>query len=241
MKKLISLILVLCMACMLIPATAEEDLTGEWYGAMMGMGLIMTVNEDGTFSMTVGGNVMGAGTWKMEDGNLLAEVDGQAETFEFKDGTLYEATSRITLTRNPEDAPAPIVIADPKTDAAAEEYYGEWTCSGLEANGLVLSAETYATNAQGDTLPGLTISDSAVEFSGDGMFATVFSMFTLKPEYADGALTATGVFGTGESSITMEVHLQILQDGSLKVSAVSNGSPMVLYFVPAAAEEVPAA
>ena len=30
MKKLISLILILCMACMLVPATAEEDLTGDF-------------------------------------------------------------------------------------------------------------------------------------------------------------------------------------------------------------------
>ena len=31
MKKLISLLLVLCMACMLIPALAEEAVTGDWY------------------------------------------------------------------------------------------------------------------------------------------------------------------------------------------------------------------
>ena len=30
MKKLFSLILALCMVCMLVPAVAEEDVTGEW-------------------------------------------------------------------------------------------------------------------------------------------------------------------------------------------------------------------
>lgn len=38
MKKLISMILIVCMACMMIPAMAEEDLTGEWYVKTMSQG-----------------------------------------------------------------------------------------------------------------------------------------------------------------------------------------------------------
>ena len=61
MKKLVSLILALCMACILIPATAE-DVTGLWYmvemitngvsinPAEMGINWTMELSEDGAGS-----------------------------------------------------------------------------------------------------------------------------------------------------------------------------------------------
>ena len=233
MKKLISLVLILCMACMLIPAMAEEDVTGEWYGSMMGMGIIFTVNADGTFSMTAGGQEMAAGSWKVEDGKLIAEADGVAETFEIKDGTLYESEMDMTMTRNPEDAPAAIEIADVKADAAAEEYYGEWVCSAVEASGMLLGAESY-TAGTGEALPGLTIAADSVKFNGEDMISSIINMFTLTPVYADGAITANAVLELGEdSNMTMDVSLQMLQDGQIKATLISNDNPMILYFAPA--------
>ena len=232
MKKLISLVLILCMACMLIPAMAEEDVTGEWYGSMMGMGIVFTVNADGTFSMSAGGQEMAAGSWKVEDGKLVAEADGTAETFEIKDGTLYESEMNMTMTRNPEDAPAAIEIADVKADAAAEEYYGEWVCSAIEANGILLAAETY-TASTGEALPGLTVAADSVKFNGEDFISAIVNMFTLEPVYADGAIIATGTIGEGENTATIDVSLQMLQDGQINATLTSNDSPMILYFAPA--------
>ena len=48
MKKLISLILILCMACLLVPAMAEDDVTGDWYYAGMGDSVRFVFNADGT-------------------------------------------------------------------------------------------------------------------------------------------------------------------------------------------------
>ena len=62
MKKLISLILILCMACILVPATAEDGAAGEWYADYHGTVMILALNADGTSSMTVSGNQMGEGT-----------------------------------------------------------------------------------------------------------------------------------------------------------------------------------
>ena len=55
MKKLISLVLALCLACMLIPAVAEDDVTGEWYANMSGIAVKFTINADNTFTMEVPG------------------------------------------------------------------------------------------------------------------------------------------------------------------------------------------
>lgn len=48
MKKLISLILVFCMAVMLVPALAESaDIAGEWIASFAGNDIPMTINADG--------------------------------------------------------------------------------------------------------------------------------------------------------------------------------------------------
>ena len=71
MKKLLSLILVLCMACMLVPAMAAEaaDIVGEWEmtemsangqtfnPSAMGISWTMTFEEDGNFVSAM--NMMG--------------------------------------------------------------------------------------------------------------------------------------------------------------------------------------
>ena len=89
MKKLISLMLILCMACMLIPAMADGSAAGVWYGDYHGAVMVLTLNEDGTSSMTVSGNQMAAGTWTENDGKIeitmagaVGEPSTQAEALE---------------------------------------------------------------------------------------------------------------------------------------------------------------
>ena len=56
MKKLISLILVFCMAVILVPALAESaDIVGEWTADYSGYSVVLTLNANGTFSMEVAG------------------------------------------------------------------------------------------------------------------------------------------------------------------------------------------
>ena len=73
MKKLISLILILCMACLLIPAMAEDDVTGDWYYAGMGDAVHFVFNADGTAKLIT--DMMGQqseedGTWSL-DGSAM--------------------------------------------------------------------------------------------------------------------------------------------------------------------------
>ena len=46
MKKLFSLILAVCMACMMIPAVAEEGVAGEWYASLGGMTMVLNLGDD---------------------------------------------------------------------------------------------------------------------------------------------------------------------------------------------------
>ena len=198
MKKLISLVLALCMACMLIPAMADEDLTGDWYGSLMGMGVQLTVNADGSYTISMNGTVAEEGTWAAADGKLTTtpSTDSPATEFEIQADALYLGMDgmEMTMTRNPEDAPAAVEIAEVKADAAAEEFYGDWTCSAVEVEGMTLDASAY-TAAAGDGLPGLSIAEGSVKFVGEDMISAVLNMFTLTPTFADGAITPVYLLG----------------------------------------------
>ena len=75
MKKITALILALMMACLMLPALAEEDVTGDWYlqsmsaGGMsinpadMGMSMKLTLNAGGTYAM-VSGEDAEEGPWE---------------------------------------------------------------------------------------------------------------------------------------------------------------------------------
>ena len=64
MKKLFSLILALCMVCMLIPAVAEDSMAGEWYTNFSGVSMVLVLGEDGSAQLSMPGTENNAaGTW----------------------------------------------------------------------------------------------------------------------------------------------------------------------------------
>lgn len=73
MKRLTSLVLALLLALtMMVGAFAETaDVTGEWYGELLGIQVTLTINADGTYKMDIAGMDSEEGVWeKNEDGNL---------------------------------------------------------------------------------------------------------------------------------------------------------------------------
>ena len=88
MKKLISAILILCMACMLLPATAEEDISGDWYlNSVVADGI--SVNVAGTMAMTFHLNADGTAGFEMD---LMGEKSEAAGTWT-RDGSAVTVTT----------------------------------------------------------------------------------------------------------------------------------------------------
>ena len=112
MKKLISLALALCMACLLVSAMAETDITGTWYIrtmvqngqeldlATLGMTATMTFNADGTVTADLAGE-QASGTWTREGDSITATTNDTPATGVIQDGMiiLNEAGGEMTLTR----------------------------------------------------------------------------------------------------------------------------------------------
>ena len=96
MKKLISLILVLCMAAALVPAFAEDDITGVWYlNRAVAQGINMRVISDEVQMVIT----------LREDGtaNLFSSLPGQEETQNAEADWTY-ADGLVTITEKAEDA-----------------------------------------------------------------------------------------------------------------------------------------
>ncbi len=235
MKKLISLVLILCMACMLVPAMADEDLTGDWYASFAGAVMTMTVNADGTLTMLIPGQAEASpGTWTLEGDQITITVqDSPATGTVTADGiALSEGGMDLLFTREPIGA---ITVADVKADAAEEEFYGEWTMTYLGAEGMILDAAS-----AGMVFPNIKLGKGTVEFipsSDEDLYALMFSLLGLTSSYADGKLALTATTEGADATGTVEM----LTDGMIKVSLDDDDGPMVMYYSPAAAAEEPAA
>ena len=90
MKKLLAVLLALCLGCVLLPAMAEEDITGTWYvtslymgenevdPTMVGISIVFELNADGTGVATTnqqGEESKAEVSWSLADGKATMTVD----------------------------------------------------------------------------------------------------------------------------------------------------------------------
>ena len=144
MKKLISMILVLCMAAALVPAFAEDDITGVWYlnhAVTQGISMrvisdeiqmTMTFREDGTatlFSALPGQEPQNAeATWTYADGvvTVTEKTEGAPVTeVKYENGELSVEAGGATMfltreTYTPYEQPAAVKAE------SVEAFYGTW-------------------------------------------------------------------------------------------------------------------
>ena len=144
MKKLISMILVLCMAAALVPAFAEDDITGVWYlnhAVTQGISMrvisdeiqmTMTFREDGTatlFSALPGQEPQNAeATWTYADGvvTVTEKTEGAPVTeVKYENGELSVEAGGATMfltreTYTPYEMPAAVKAE------SVEAFYGTW-------------------------------------------------------------------------------------------------------------------
>ncbi len=245
MKKLISLVLALCMACMLIPALADDiNVTGEWYLKIMKMGdqemdaaalgftATLSLSENGTAVFGMIGEPQ-TGTWTLDGDTITVTIDDSPASGPVTaDSLTIEADGQVMVFTR--EATQAITMADPKPAETAEEFYGEWTCAFVEMDGTIMNL-----SAMGLVYPNVTLGDGTVEFIAgeDDLFGTIFNMLGLQSSFEDGVLkivaTVEGANATGTA--------QMLQDGMLKFSLDNEGTTLILYYTRVQAAEEPAA
>ena len=213
MKKLISMILVLCMAAALVPAFAEDDITGVWYlnhAVTQGISMrvisdeiqmTMTFREDGTatlFSALPGQEPQNAeATWTYADGVVTV-------TEKTEEAPVTEVTMFLTReTYTPYEMPAAVKAE------SVEAFYGTWYPEVSFQYGMMAFL--------GDALPveqrsRLVVSaEGMTETASDGT-VTAYKNAAVDPE--TGVLSATFDVQGYEATI----QLTLLEDGSMLVT-----------------------
>ena len=265
MKKMISLLLIVCMACMLIPATAE-GVTGLWYmvemvandvtinPAQMGINWTMELSEDGTAynRMEAMGEVQEkSGTWTLDGDTVTVTIEDSPAAFQLVDGKLtieMDGQTAVFSQEAPEAAVKPGVVAAESEEA----FFGDWEIEAVDMMGMYMGKDMFAAaGMEGFTVKlsieaGKVTMSSKMSASAEEQSQTFDSRFEdgkliMEIDMGEAAATAEAA-GLDISSITDGVStIELLDNGGLLYGMNLMGMTIGVYMVPAAAAEAPAA
>ena len=229
MKKLVSLIQAVMMACMMLPALTEAtDVIGDWYltevqmgedtlpPSALGMEMTITLNEDGTALIVSSYGEEAeeeADTWTLADGGItLNNGEDGPQDFLLEDGTLkvdIGGAYLIFSREAPETSALPEVIAAESEDA----FLGEWALTTIGAGGSLLPAAVFGAEGK------LTVEA--------GKLILVSGEDTIEGETA---LTEDGKLAIGDGSMALELN----DNGWVSITQqFDEETVMVMYFEPA--------
>ena len=241
MKKTLSaiLVVVLAMTALCAGALAFEPggVVGDWYFNVLeqdgmlinptayGMGMTLTLHDDGTALMTQGDEEGDAATWKIEGDVLTVEDEESALEFFLVDGNLVTdmgGDGKMTFGREliveQTHADFPVVAA-----ADIAEFDGEWTGDLVEMYGMKLPMDSEVMGME----------MSLVIHNGEITVHSVKAGMDPEESVIQGALEegtlVTEYTQYGEAERTV---LSLREDGSLSFVAGEEGM-MVYYFVKA--------
>ena len=219
MKRLYAAILAASMAAgIAFPASALEndEITGKWYGNMLGIQMELNFNDDESYSIDVMGD-SDEGTWTIKDDLLICDPGTDEEiVFEYdpEEGTLVPAESNmsgmdVTFSREavPDFEPAEI-----KDDAKEEDFSGSWKAVYCSFLGVTLKAEIVDLNMM------VTFDDEMVTLNSDQM---ELNNVSFNGAYSDGAYKAK----TDETTITAN----LLEDDSIMLKMSTDGEDFTFY------------
>ena len=213
MKKMISLLLIVCMACMLIPATAE-GVTGLWYmvemvandvtinPAQMGINWTMELSEDGTAynRMEAMGEVQEkSGTWTLDGDTVTVTIEDSPAAFQLVDGKLtieMDGQTAVFSQEAPEAAVKPGVVAAESEEA----FFGDWEIEAVDMMGMYMGKDMFAAAGMEGFTVKLSIEAGKVTMSSKMSASAEEQSQTFDSRFEDGKLPSP--FHTTPSFVT---------------------------------------
>ena len=227
MKKLIALILVLCMAAALVPAFAEDDITGVWYlnravanGIHMNVisdevQMTVTIREDGTakvYSALPGEEPQDAEATRTYADGLVTitdkAIDGETTILKCENGelSLEAAGAMMILTR---ETYKPYQLPGVLKAENVRAFYGTWYPEVSFQSGLMAFLGDALAVEQRSKL--VVSAEGMTETANDGTVTTYVNP-AVDPE--TGVLSAAFDVQGYEATI----RLALLEDGTLLVT-----------------------
>lgn len=205
------------------------DLTGTWHGELLGMGVELTLNQGGAYTLTIeGADGTRNGLWTQDADGVYCDKDqDDALAFLADEGTLtvnLEGTE-VELTRTPAETFQP---ADEKPESVARlrDFTGDWACNMVGMFDMFVDPVAES----GGSPMKLSIDGETVSMTTSGDEEPV----TANASYSAGVLTLS--LGD-DAGISCSLHA--LTDGGLRMDVVTASGTMAYYFVPAEAEAEP--
>ena len=240
MKKLVSILVILCMTLAMIPALAEEEIIGEWYlseivvgdqsvnPSILGMGMAIVLDEDGVAAVVTVNEgeeepETQIGTWELTDDGVAVTIDEDTLVLVPVDDTLVAATdeedgSAMVFTR---EAPEDVVLPETIPAESEEDFFGDWMLYTLVIDDTAIPAALFGLEMA------MTIDEGAIAIVSSTEPDEVAAYVTT---FEDGALLA--VDPELEEITDTDVMLVELNDnGWVSVTQIiDEESAMVLYF-----------
>lgn len=235
MKKILSLVLSLCLLMSCAAFAEGADVTGDWFGDMYGMLAVLSVYDDATYSLELMGE-SDEGAWVMEGDILYMDKGTEAEmplAYDAEACTLTADLGDGMLLVFGREMPVFFTPAEARTDATVEEYAGSWTATFVDFFGMLAPVD-----AAGMTMT-LTIEDTNATMALS-MGEEEPDIATIEGAFADGILTLT-IPAESELEEDAVFTVKLLADGTMSCEFSMMGMPVIFYLDAVAAEVAPAA
>lgn len=182
----------------------EEGLYGDWYGILHGLTLVLTLQEDGTYTLIYPevSKEPTQGTWVLDDGFMY--MDGETlPSISVMREVLSWTVPAVLFEREAQETYKP---AEVDTEAVPEDFSGYWESTYIDLDGALLRASELLDN----TFIYIEGTNAAL---GGSIFKDVIAEFI----FADAAMTYEETNG----NMSIEIKMQLLEDGMLSVALTS--------------------
>ena len=256
-KKILSIALAVMMAIPTMPvmAASDENVLGDWYANIYGVGIQITFRKGGSYLISMDGVNNGdpeEGTWKMTgDAITLDEGEENSMNLTVKGDSISADSGEFTLSREETEydgyTPAGVV------DAEEKDFDGIWKADYVSTGNITAPVDVFGISGVFISVKSgklelflnsdvyekpLDAEDLTVEFKDNAC-----TFISEKDEEKDTEKDAAGGDDAREEETDTSVNgtLQMLEDDMVKMTINTGGSDMVFYLKKSDAVEMKAA
>lgn len=123
-------------------AENDKDITGTWTGSSMGIPMKMTVNNDGTYQISVDGGNKETGSWVLKDKDFIMDMDSDYElNMKYNGDSIFVDSSDIDIGFC--KTPADVKTDEQKTDVSESDFNGVWKVDTVEFEKLAAGPDAF--------------------------------------------------------------------------------------------------
>lgn len=247
-KKILSIALAVMMAIPTMPvmAASDEDVLGDWYANIYGVGIQITFRKGGSYLISMDGVNNGdpeEGTWKMTgDAITLDEGEENSMNLTVKGNNISADSGEFTLSREETEydgyTPAGVVNAEEK------DFDGIWKADYVSTGNITAPVDVFGISGVF-----ISVKSGKLElFLNSDVYEKPLDAEDLTVEFKDNACTFTSEkdkekdaeknaasgddsddAGEEETDTSVNGTLQMQEDDMVKMTINTGGSDMIFY------------